>query len=613
MFKNFTQGGQVSLHSLRMLRQVVKSTLAVSLLLGTMTSGFLLSKRTDLYQWDYVLKYYIASVLPEMGTPDNPSKVEVFVPNQGNVKVTKYVMLTNPYFLKHIAYVHKTGRESLKTGGIVSLVIALLMTLFWIRRGKSQVGKEVLKGQKLVDVSTLQRLITKKAKSSSFRVGKLNLVKDFETRHTLITGTTGVGKTNCFNKLVEQLRDQNQKAIILDTTGNFIERFYDDTKDKILNPFDSRTENWNLWKDCSKSYEFDALAACLIQKTGGDAFWSDSARTLFCETAKKFKDYPQEEGLKEFSSFLLSAPLSKLYSLLKNTPASSLVDPSSEKTAQSIRAHLSFYLKGLAYPQNPSKKDLFSLKEWASNAEESGFLFISTTPSQREALKPLITAWFGVCVNALMEEGEDITRRLWFMIDELASLNKIDSLARALAELRKYGGCVVAGLQDTAQLLETYGHATTRTLLSLFNTKITFRLGDTQTAKTFCELYGEHEIREKNEGVTFGANDMRDGVSFNEHKSFKPIITASDFLSLNDLNAYLKMPGDLPLTKLTFRYKKFEILSPAYCEMPEPPTLEDISNVIPLYKKEKSLDSLKEESEQEFIPKEEEVSIDRGM
>ena len=341
MFKNFTQGGQVSLHSLRMLRQVVKSTLAVSLLLGGITTGFLASKRTEIYQWDYALKYYIASILPEMGTPDNPSKVEVFVPGNGpghgNVKIPKYVMLTNPYFLKHIAYVHKIGRESLKTGGIVSLVTALLMTLFWIRRGKSQVGKEVLKGQKLVDVSTLQRLIIKGPKTSPYFLENLNLPKNFETSHTLITGTTGVGKTNCFNKLMEQLRAGNQKVLILDTTGNFIERFYDDTKDKILNPFDSRTENWDLWKDCEKSYEFDALSACLIQKTGGDAFWRDSARTLFCETAKKFKDYPQEEALKEFSCFLLSAPLSKLYSLLKNTPAASLVDPSWGYTSNYVK------------------------------------------------------------------------------------------------------------------------------------------------------------------------------------------------------------------------------------------------------------------------------------
>ena len=40
-------------------------------------------------------------------------------------------------------------------------------------------------------------------------------------------------------------------------------------------------------------------------------------------------------------------------------------------------------------------------------------------------------------------------KNVWIIVDELPSLEKIPKLKTALAEGRKYGGCVVAGLQNS--------------------------------------------------------------------------------------------------------------------------------------------------------------------
>ncbi|XVN42865.1 MAG: type IV secretion system DNA-binding domain-containing protein [Candidatus Rickettsia vulgarisii] len=57
------------------------------------------------------------------------------------------------------------------------------------------------------------------------------LVKDSETQHILLTGS---GKTNMLNELLPQIRNQQDRAIIFDLTGGFVNRFFNPATD-ILN------------------------------------------------------------------------------------------------------------------------------------------------------------------------------------------------------------------------------------------------------------------------------------------------------------------------------------------------------------------------------------------
>ncbi|KJV88761.1 type II/IV secretion system family protein [Orientia tsutsugamushi str. UT76] len=69
------------------------------------------------------------------------------------------------------------------------------------------------------------------------------LVKNSERLHILITGTTGTGKTNMLNELLPQIRLHKDRAIIVDTTGAFTDRFFDHKCDKLLNPLEKIVSN----------------------------------------------------------------------------------------------------------------------------------------------------------------------------------------------------------------------------------------------------------------------------------------------------------------------------------------------------------------------------------
>ncbi len=63
---------------------------------------------------------------------------------------------------------------------------------------------------------------------------------------------------------------------------------------------------------------------------------------------------------------------------------------------------------------------------------------------------------------------------VWFVLDELASLNKLPQLHTAVTENRKYGNSVVVGFQGRSQMEKRYGQDA-EAMLSQPATKVFFR------------------------------------------------------------------------------------------------------------------------------------------
>src|SRR3546814_17857986 len=74
----------------------------------------------------------------------------------------------------------------------------------------------------------------------SFSIGGINVPHAFETEHVLICGAPGTGKTNMIVKMLEGIRAKGKRAIVYDTAGTFVEKFYREGKDILLTPLDER-------------------------------------------------------------------------------------------------------------------------------------------------------------------------------------------------------------------------------------------------------------------------------------------------------------------------------------------------------------------------------------
>ncbi|MDL2027682.1 type IV secretion system DNA-binding domain-containing protein, partial [Vibrio parahaemolyticus] len=78
--------------------------------------------------------------------------------------------------------------------------------------------------------------------------------------------------------------------MVYDKKGEFVEMFYRDGVDHILNPADSRSHQWTPWEEMVSPFDADWIAETLIPESksnGGDPFFRDSPRHVFSAVLQK--------------------------------------------------------------------------------------------------------------------------------------------------------------------------------------------------------------------------------------------------------------------------------------------------------------------------------------
>jgi len=629
LFKTITQGGQVHIHQLRMLKQIFCAGCIASLVIGGGYFGWkCFNIPTHARQMAY--ETYWAKFMMATNPDVNHKKLtQMYTPAKGEpFRRHSLSILKDPHLQNTTAKVERY----VVLMGIKSLWMALWAFLgvmgFWFVYGLSQKRKQHQRGTTLVPWKDLKRLIRRNRETSWLKLrlkpwGKLPLLKNKETSHMLFTGTTGTGKTNAFHSLLPQIRKKGQSAIIVDITGDYVSRYYDETRDIILNPLDKRSQPWHPWVDCHLDSHYDVLAESLIQTKGNakDPFWDNASRAILKAALRKAAaqgDY----DIENLTHFLLTASDREFEDYFQGTDAATFAFKNNEKTTASIRSVLSSQIEGLRQLETPkassneveTSKDEpakietaieidapelsqgevpqvevppyqtpeeepsqeepsqeessepeppippFSIREWVAQESKGdshgGWLFITARPDQRQTLTPLISAWVDLAINALMVLPGDQKRRLWFVIDELAALQKLPGLSMGLAEGRKYGGCFLVGFQSKPQLEDIYGRNGAEAMLDLFNTKIFFRCTEPSTQAWISKVLGDREETEPSENISFGAHAMRDGVSLSRQTHTNALVMPTELSQLKDLSCYLKLPGDYPCAKLQTKYQK---------------------------------------------------------
>lgn len=351
---------------------------------------------------------------------------------------------------------------------------------------------------------------------------------------------------------------------------------------------DARCAAWHVWAECRDKSEFGSMATALMPmppSQSADPFWINAARTIFASLAFRMKNKPAR-STKNLLSHLFTAKLDKIGELLKGTEAETLVSEKTEKTALSVKSVLATYLKPLKYLKHDEKP--FSIRQWVADESQTGWLFISSRSDKHESLKPLISSWLDVAANALMSLPINPDRRFWMVIDELASLQRLPYLPEAFAESRKFGGCLIAGLQNYFQLQKIYGQDGAKEIIDLCNIRAFFRAPSNETAKWVSREIGEAEQLEAREGISYGANTVRDGVTLSYQNTTRPAVSATEISNLPNLQCFVSVPPlamgresslsvsqkrdygqRWPVARVAFKYQALPTLQPAYVELRE--------------------------------------------
>jgi type IV conjugative transfer system coupling protein TraD len=568
MSKNFVRGGQLSLHSLRMLRQVFASLSIWGMWLTGLIVSYYCFLCISLYQCKVMLWYGLAHIFIALKKPFHQIGIQDEYGEQILVSAydfaASYLALSTKYYLIDVLI------ESLIMAGVILGVILVVIIIYFFWRGRQISNDEELRGNKLIDVDQLKKAIYKDNKKQgykSYTLGSIPYPAHTETTHTLIAGNPSSGKTVLISNLINEIKKRGDRAIIYDKMGVYTERFYQPGKDIILNPFDQRSSNWNIFKEVRTEAHFDSIAAALIpqNKGGTDPFWVDAARTLFsavCGSLLKKGGVSNAELIET----LLRKTLNEAAALVKGTAAQAIIDENSPKTALSVMATMSTYLKCLTFLRDVGEP--FSIRDWV-RGDNNDCVFITSTGDLHAALSPLISAWIEIAINNMLSLSQSRTRKIWVILDELPSLHALPSLEQGLAETRQFGGCFVLSIQSISQLRSKYNTNSAQTISSLCNTKVFLRAGDSDSAKWYSDNIGIIEVEEMREGLSYGAHEMRDGINVNRQKIMKHLVLPTELINLKDREGYFCMGKNYPVAKASFDYTDWKIKNPKVVEIKE--------------------------------------------
>ena len=401
----------------------------------------------------------------------------------------------------------------------------------------------------------LAELIKKSNETSDITIDGFALTKNSETRNILVHGATGTGKSQLIAKILDSIRKRGDRAIIYDKSGFYTSRFYQEGKDYILNPFDSRCQNWSLWDEARTVQDFENLAKSLITKHCDlDPFWINAARAVFAGAAFAMRD-AEDRSMKKLLDFLFKTKIEDLKQYLSETDAARLASDKSEKASISIHLTLITNLKLLRGLPSTEKINMapFCIRDWIANDKGQGWLFLTGTRGQLFSLKPLISMCLSMATSSLLSLPENPERRIWFVCDDFPTLNKQQHLPSALAESHKYGGCFVLGMQNLYEIERVYDAHTTEAIRDLLNTVFYFRSRSKDAAMYVSKNLGNQKIDDMRGNYSFSSAAVCEDVPISERR----IITSPDFAAkitrLKDMQCYLKLPGAYPVALLNLK------------------------------------------------------------
>ena len=464
------------------------------------------------------------------------------------------------------------------------IVLGMLVWFRWrgsqLKRRKRLRGAELVTASQLRDrIDPLTGRVSRKllGGQAPYRIAGVPYPDRAETQHTIVSGTTGSGKTVLISDLVQQIRKRGERCVIYDKMGSYTQAFFDPKSDVLLNPLDGRAPRWSPFFEARSPRDFDMMAAALIpqQKDTVDPFWVTAARQLFSNGTGVLWQKGEKKN-RVLVEHLLKTDLSELAEAMEGTVAQSIVDPNNPKTALSVRAMLTANIGAMEVLADSGKP--FSIRDWISRDRGGGFLFFTSRGDQHASLRGLISTWLEIAVNSMLSLEQDDGRRIWVILDELPTLHQVPSLQPGLAESRQFGGCFVLGVQVASALRDLYGRNGAETISGLCGTRVVFAAPDRDTAQWSADSLGRSEVEEFAEGVSYGADPYRDGVTLTPKREVQALALPSEIMRLPNLNGYLKLPGPYPVARIELQYVKREKVAPRFVERGQAPRAKDVES-----------------------------------
>ena len=336
-----------------------------------------------------------------------------------------------------------------------------------------------------------------------FGLKKILFPPGAELEHTLIPATTGSGKSQLLQLLMNRIFhgiDTNpdlEKAIITDPGGLFLATRGLAGTDTILNPADQRSAKWNPFAEIRDPMDFKMIASATIPTdghTGQEKDFREYAQGMLEAIMRAMHENGQKNP-REVQLLLSSPDPEVLKPYIQGTPAGALLSPGNDRFLGSVIGTASNALAAWSWL---APDGTFSIRNWVRHGR--GAIFLTYTDDKIEAFRPVLGAWISLAIKETLslpvqlDKKGTSQRRIWFVTDELDSLGTVNGLSDALTRGRKYGLASIGTIQSISQFRERYGRDGAQTLLACYVNKLVMRQGAFEDAKYWSDELGQQEV-----------------------------------------------------------------------------------------------------------------------
>jgi len=376
--------------------------------------------------------------------------------------------------------------------------------------------------------------------------GGVVLKSEDEVSHFLAVGVPRTGKSLALRELIYTARARGDRVFVADPDGGAM-KFFHTSGDIVLNPYDSRSEKWDIFLEIEGPADYANLAAALLPFSGSNdsAQWEKWAQDIFAVCLRNWHEN-QLGTTNEFTTMMATASNEQLAVLCHGQEASRVFKPGMEKMLGGILQTLSEVIKDLRLIADGTGQP-FSVRQWVR--EGKGSFWGPYMAKQVPTLRRVVSWWTSIAIAEVMSLEESRTRRLWIIVDELDALGPITDLDRALVRGGKFGLCVALGFQTIAQVQGTYGKEVTAAIIEYCDNRLFLRcnmsLDNISTAQLAANAIGETEVErvETSNTQTEGQHGSSSN-SVNKRRQVEKAVLPSEMTQLPKREGYLKIQSD---------------------------------------------------------------------
>ncbi len=394
----------------------------------------------------------------------------------------------------------------------------------------------------------------------------LPLNREILSKHIMLLGGIGTGKTNAFFHMVSQLCSSlslNDTMIIFDTKGDFYKEFYHPGDVVISNDETATgsvgTDYWNLFNEIQtgdKQLESvieisKSLFSEACEKTN-QIFFPNAAKDIFMAILLHFiRTIPVEHhNNKNLIKFINHCTVSDIKAVLSAhddlKAMCSYVSNEDSPQTQGVLSELQQVVREI-FIGNFAKEGTLSLKDLVK-AKGGRRVFIEYDLSVGRMLSPVYSLMFDLAIKEALSRNRS-EGNVYFITDEFKLLPHLTHIDDAVNFGRSLGIKFMIGIQNVEQIYENYGEARARSIMSGFLSNISFRVNDAKSREYIQGLYGKNQKLE-----SYLPRIQRNGLVEAQREAC--VVEDWDITNLTVGEAIVGLPGYEPFKFKFDRYKE---------------------------------------------------------